>query len=95
MIDTEMIEKRLNIELTTTDSEFLSKLQRKHPNLNQRELRICLLIKLNYNTRDIARSVGISTRGMESIRYRMHKKIGLTKHQSLKGYLTDLATLIH
>lgn len=93
MIDTELIEKRLNIELTTTDSEFLSRLQRKHPNLNQRELRICLLIKLNYNTRDIARSVGISTRGMESIRYRMHKKIGLTKHQSLKGYLTDLASL--
>lgn len=93
MIDTEMIEKRLNIELTTTDSEFLSRLQRKHPNLNQRELRICLLIKLNYNTRDIARSVGISTRGMESIRYRMHKKIGLIKHQSLKGYLTELATL--
>ena len=91
MIDTEMIEKRLNIELTTTDSEFLSKLQRTHPHLNQRELRICLLIKLNYNTRDIARSVGISTRGMESIRYRMHKKIGLTKHQSLKSYLTDLA----
>ena len=93
MIDTEMIEKRLNIELTTTDSEFLSKLQKKHPNLNQRELRICLLIKLNYNTRDIARSVGISTRGMESIRYRMHKKIDLSKHQSLKSYLTDLATL--
>ena len=92
MINTEMIEKRLNIELTTTDSEFLSKLQKKHPNLNQRELRICLLIKLNYNTRDIARSVGISTRGMESIRYRMHKKIGLLKHQSLKSYLTDLAT---
>ncbi len=91
MIDTEMIEKRLSIELTTTDSEFLSRLQRKHPNLNQRELRICLLIKLNYNTRDIARSVGISTRGMESIRYRMHKKIGLSKHQSLKGYLTEMA----
>ncbi len=95
MIDTEMIEKRLNIELTTTDSEFLSKLQKKHPNLNQRELRICLLIKLNYNTRDIARSVGISTRGMESIRYRMHKKVGLSKHQSLKGYLTDLVTPIN
>ena len=92
MIETELIEKRLNIELTTTDSEFLSRLQKKHPNLNQRELRICLLIKLNYSTQEIARSVGISTRGMESIRYRMHKKIGLTKHQSLKSYLTDLAS---
>ncbi|MBO8092874.1 MAG: transcriptional regulator [Prosthecochloris sp.] len=92
MIETEMIEKKLNIELTSTDSEFLLKLQKKHPNLNQRELRICLLVKLNYDTREIARSIGISTRGMESIRYRMHKKIGLSRHQSIKSYLTELAS---
>ncbi|TCD47925.1 transcriptional regulator [Chlorobium sp. N1] len=91
LIETETIEKRLNIELTEADSVFLSKLQKKHPNLNQRELRISLLVKLNYDTREIARSVGISTRGMESIRYRMHKKLGLGKHQSIKTYLSDLA----
>ena len=91
LIETETIEKRLNIELTEADSVFLSKLQKKHANLNQRELRISLLVKLNYDTREIARSVGISTRGMESIRYRMHKKLGLGKHQSIKTYLSDLA----
>lgn len=91
LIETETIEKRLNIELTESDSVFLSKLQKKHPHLNQRELRISLLVKLNYDTREIARSVGISTRGMESIRYRMHKKLGLGKHQSIKTYLSDLA----
>ncbi|MCW8797674.1 MAG: transcriptional regulator [Prosthecochloris sp.] len=90
LIETEIIEKKLNTELTSTDSEFLSKLQRKHPNLNQRDLRIGLLIKLNYDTREIARSIGISTRGLESIRYRMHKKMGLSKHQSIKNYLVDL-----
>ena len=93
MIETETIEKKINTDLTATDSEFLSKLQRKHPNLNQRDLRICLLIKLNYDTREIARSIGISTRGLESIRYRMHKKMGLSKHQSIKNYLTKLAVL--
>jgi len=46
---------------------------------------------MNYDTCDIARSVGISTRGMESIRYRMHKKLGLGKHQSIKTYLSELA----
>ncbi len=90
LIETEIIEKKLNTELTSTDSEFLSKLQRKHPNLNQRDLRIGLLIKLNYDTREIARSIGISTRGLESIRYRMHKKLGLSKHQSIKNYLVNL-----
>jgi len=73
---------------------LLSRLQKKHPNLNQRELRISLLVKLNYDTREIGRSVGISTRGMESIRYRMHKKLGLGKHQSIKTYLSDLAVTL-
>lgn len=81
----------INTELTETDSVFLSKLQKKHPNLNQRELRISLMIKLDYHSRDIARSLGLSTRGIESIRYRLHKKIGLDKHNSLKTYLTNLA----
>ncbi|MBF0585680.1 transcriptional regulator [Prosthecochloris sp. N3] len=92
LIKTEVIEKKLNTELTSTDSEFLSKLQKTHPNLNQRDLRIGLLIKLNYDTREIARTMGISTRGLESIRYRMHKKMGLSKHQSIKNYLVTLST---
>ena len=54
-----------------------------------------LLVKLNYETTEIARSIGISTRGMESIRYRMHKKLGLGKHESIKTYLSDLATAFH
>jgi DNA-binding CsgD family transcriptional regulator/uncharacterized coiled-coil protein SlyX len=95
LLETEKIEKRLNIELTESDSFFLSKLQKKHPNLNQRELRISLLVKLNYDTIEIARSSGISTRGMESIRYRMHKKLGLGKHESIKTYLSDLSTSFH
>ncbi|MEI8185077.1 MAG: transcriptional regulator [Chlorobiaceae bacterium] len=91
LLETETIERRLNIELTESDSLFLSKLQKKHPNLNQREMRIGLMVKLNYDTVEIARTVGISTRGMESIRYRMHKKLGLGKHESIKTYLTELS----
>ncbi|NTU68167.1 MAG: transcriptional regulator [Chlorobiaceae bacterium] len=91
MLETELTEKRLKTELTTGDSEFLSKLQKRHPNLNQRELRVGLMVKLNYDTREIARSIGISTRGMESIRYRMHKKLKLDKHKSIKTYLSELA----
>ncbi|HWR01023.1 MAG TPA: hypothetical protein VN371_04100 [Chlorobaculum sp.] len=91
---TEMDNKTIlmKTELTETDSVFISKLQKRHPNLSQRELRIALLIKLDYNSRDISRTIGLTTRGIESIRYRLHKKIGLDKHRSLKTYLTDLST---
>jgi DNA-binding CsgD family transcriptional regulator len=67
----------------------LTKLQKIHPNLNQREIKISLLVKLNFDTKKIGESIGVSTRGMESIRYRMHKKLGLEKHQSIKMYFSD------
>ncbi|WP_150132360.1 helix-turn-helix transcriptional regulator [Prosthecochloris sp. GSB1] len=92
LLETERNEQKIDLPLTTTDSDFLTHLQEKHPNLNRRELKICLLIKLSYSNEDIAEKSGISRRGMESIRYRMHKKIGLRKNQSLKNYLTQLST---
>lgn len=91
LIDSHTIGKMINTELTEADSVFLSKLQKKHPKLNQREMRVLHLVKLNHDTRDIAQTIGISTRGLESIRYRLHKKLGLGKHQSIKTYLSEFA----
>lgn len=91
LIETELNEKKIDMPLTSTDSGFLTILQQKHPNLNKRELKICLMIKLSYDTDEIARNIEISRRGMESIRYRMHKKLGLSRHQSIKNYLTALS----
>ncbi|NMW22211.1 MAG: hypothetical protein HKK67_11390 [Chlorobiaceae bacterium] len=91
LINIDIMEKRMNIELTENDAAFLSILQKKHPNLNMRELKICLFIKLNYDTCTIANTTGITTRGMESIRYRTHKKLGLGKHDAIKSYLNELA----
>jgi DNA-binding CsgD family transcriptional regulator len=83
-----------NIPLTVSDSEFLLKLQKSHPNLNQRELKLALLVKMNYDNTQIARLLGISKRGSESIRYRMHKKMGLEKHQSIKTGLQELSAFL-
>ena len=91
IIEMETFAKRNNTELTETDAAFIAKVGKKHHGLNQRELKICLFIKLNYDSEEIARSNGISTRGMESIRYRMHKKLGIGRHDSIKSYLCDLA----
>ena len=90
LVETGQKEAQLNTELTEADSTFISMLQKRHPNLNQRELRICLLIKLDYSSRDISRLMGLSVRGIESTRYRIHRKMDIDKHRSLKTYLTNL-----
>lgn len=94
LLDIERNQNKTALPLTSIESTFLSLLHKKHPNLNNRELKICLLIKLNYDNTEIADHIGISKRGMESIRYRMHKKIGLQKNRSLKSHLNQLAKTI-
>ncbi|NTU44871.1 MAG: transcriptional regulator [Chlorobiaceae bacterium] len=87
----ETVETRyINPPIDVNDSEFLLQLQKKYPGLNHRELRLALLVKMNYNNTQIARTLGISKRGAESIRYRMHKKLGIKKHQSIKNCLLEI-----
>ena len=85
--------RRLNIELTENDAVFVTNLEKKYPALNPQQVKICLLVKLNYENRAIAHITGINIRGMESLRYRVHKKLGLQKHESMKNYLAALAVI--
>ena len=95
LFETETAEEAYdNIPLTLSDSDFLVQLQKAHPSLNQRELKLALLVKMNYDNTQIAHAMGISKRGSESIRYRMHKKMGLEKHQSIKTGLLEISSLI-
>ena len=89
LIQTEATAKRLGIELSEIEALFIHRLEKKHPNLKNRELKICLLIKHDYDNEEIARSSGIMSRGVESIRYRIHKKLGIAKNAPIKIYLAN------
>ncbi len=83
-------DNKAETEITLANSAFIANLQRKHSTLSKRDLRLCMLIKQNLSTLDIAHTIGITTRGVESMRYRLHKKLGLTKHESIKNYLLGI-----
>ena len=83
-------ETKTDKETTVEDSAFVSRLQRKHPGLSKQDLRVSLMIKQDYSTVEIAKTIGITPRGVESVRYRLHKKLGLGKHESIRNYLLDL-----
>ena len=85
-------ETKADKEITVEDSVFISKLQRKHPGLSKQDLRVSLMVKQGYSTVEIAKTIDITTRGVESVRYRLHKKLGLAKHESIRNYLLDLET---
>ncbi len=54
------------------------------------DLRLASLIKMNHTNSEIALISGLSTRTIESQRYRLSKKLKLEKNQSLNSYLLSI-----
>ena len=46
-------------------------------------------LRLNHSPKEIARVQNISVRGVETIRYRLRKKFGLEREDSLTDYLNN------
>jgi DNA-binding CsgD family transcriptional regulator len=70
--------------------DFMNRLKTKYPSLTPTERRLCAFIKMNISTKEIAPLMNISVRGVEICRYRVRKKMGLTRETNLTGLLLDL-----
>jgi DNA-binding CsgD family transcriptional regulator len=65
---------------------FLKKLAEQFPWLNKNERKLCIYIKMGLLTKEIAPLMNLSTRGVEMMRYRMRKKMGLGRENDLEIY---------
>ena len=70
--------------------DFFSKLNKKHPSLTPRDIRLCAYLRLNLTTKEIAPLMGISIRGVEISRYRIRKKLELDQETNLTQYMMEL-----
>ncbi len=65
----------------------LDRLRKYYPDLNHRELRLCAYLKLNLSSKEIAPLMGISYRGVESLRFRVRKKMNLDTSINLTDFI--------
>ncbi len=65
----------------------LERLKEKYPELSHREIRLCAYLKLNLSSKEIAPLMGISYRGVESLRFRVRKKMNLDTSVNLTDYI--------
>jgi len=70
--------------------DFIHILSERFPDLSATELRICTLLNINLSNKEIADMLCISTRTVESHRYRIRRKIGLDADTSLSAYMMGL-----
>ena len=61
-------------------AHFLKKLKEHCPALTTTELKLAAYLRLNLTTKEIAHLMNISIRGVETARYRLRKKLGITSN---------------
>ena len=70
--------------------DFNKKLLSLHPDLTPSELKICLFLKMNFNTNEICVLTNQKLRTVENKRYRLRKKLGLKSSDSLTNYIIKI-----
>jgi len=70
--------------------DFFQKLKINFPQLGDNDLRICAYIKMGLGNKEILTLLGISPKGIEMARYRLKKKLNLSKDNSLNDFILKL-----
>ena len=59
--------------------EFLKRIKSEYPSLTPRELKLCAYLRMNISSKEISVLMNISTRGVEISRYRLRKKLKISR----------------
>jgi DNA-binding CsgD family transcriptional regulator len=70
---------------------FFDDLQAMVPGLNSRDLKLCALIKLNMDSRQIASIMHITPESAKVARYRVKRKLGLNSEDNILDFFSSLS----
>jgi hypothetical protein len=76
--------------LNQIHNEFIINLSKKHPNLTSKDIKLCIYLKMNLSSKEIAPMMNISFRGVELQRYRLRKKLNLIQDENLAQFLLTI-----
>ncbi|MGL2963589.1 histidine kinase [Flavobacterium sp. RSB2_4_14] len=75
--------------LLQSNEDFVQRLSKKYPILTSKDIKLCIYLKMNLSSKEIAPLMNISFRGVELHRYRLRKKIGLSPDDSLSKFMIN------
>jgi len=93
-IKKELDDKQQNLLFETyfedVHSEFFKRLKEKYPHLSPNDLKLSAYIRMNIPTKEIATLLNISYRGAEISRYRLRKKLEISREVNLTTFLSNI-----
>ncbi|WOD44914.1 ligand-binding sensor domain-containing protein [Hwangdonia lutea] len=69
---------------------FISNIKKVCPNITDRDVRLCALIRLNFSSQHIATLFGISESSIKVARHRLRKKLKIEENQSFQEFFDNL-----
>ncbi len=81
--------KRFEEHFNLVHNNFMQHLSEQFPSLTLNERKMCAFIKMQLSSKEMAPLLNISLRGVETLRYRLRKKLGLTHDENLSTFLTN------
>ncbi|MGY6649799.1 hypothetical protein [Wenyingzhuangia sp. IMCC45574] len=82
--------KEFEARFTQINQSFYKNLKEQFPNLGQTDQKICALIKLNFSSKEMSSLLGISVESVHTSRYRLRKKLGLNRNDSLSKFINSI-----
>ena len=70
--------------------DFLKVLSQRFPNLTVSDKKMCAYLKMDLSSKDIAPLLNMTVRSVEMTRYRLRKKLGLSREESLTDFLQKI-----
>ena len=69
---------------------FITGISAKYPQLTSKDIKLCIYLKMNLSSKEIAPLMNISFRGVELHRYRLRKKLLLASDDSLYKFMLSI-----
>lgn len=89
-IDSEQQNRIFETYFDEVHNAFFERLKKRYPQLSPKDLRLCAYIRMNISTKEIATLLNISDRGVEISRYRLRKKLELSREINLSTFLAGI-----
>lgn len=70
--------------------EFFTKLKEQFPSLSENDLRLCAYIRIGMENKQIAQMLSVLPNSVKTSRYRLRKKLSLTKKVSLEDFMRSM-----
>lgn len=88
-LDGAKVLKRAEDEFNVLYNNFTYRLREEFPSLSNGEVMLCSYLKMNLTSKEIAPLMRVSIRGIETMRYRLRKKMGLKREESLSSFIAN------